>query len=52
MVRTGKHADQYEQARQQQGQQGFGGGGFGGRGFGGGEYTYSSGDEGNFFRFF
>jgi curved DNA-binding protein len=47
-----KHADQYEQARQQQGQQGFGGGGFGGRGFGGGEYTYSSGDEGNFSDFF
>jgi curved DNA-binding protein len=48
-----KHADQYEQARKQQGQQARGGfGGFGG-GFGGGEeYTYSSGDEGNFSDFF
>lgn len=42
-----KHADQYEKARQQQGQQGFGGGGFGGE-----EYTYSSGDEGDFSDFF
>ena len=42
-----KHADQYEKARQQQGQQGFGS-----RGFGGGEYTYSSGDEGDFSDFF
>ncbi len=51
-----KHADQYEQARKQQGQQaggGFGGfGGFGGGFGGGGEYTYSSGDEGNFSDFF
>jgi curved DNA-binding protein len=48
-----KHADQYEQARQQQSRQGGGGfGGFGGRGFGGEEYTYSSGDEGNFSDFF
>jgi curved DNA-binding protein len=44
-----KHADQYEQARQQQGQQG--GGGFG-RGFGGNDYTYSSGEEGDFSDFF
>jgi curved DNA-binding protein len=43
-----KHADQYEQARQQQGRQG--GGGFGGRGFG--DYTYSSEDEGSFSDFF
>ena len=49
-----KHADQYEQARQQQGQQRGRGGfeGFGGGGFGGGEYTYSSGDEGDFSDFF
>lgn len=52
-----KHADQYEQARQQQTRQGgggfggFGTGGFGGD-FGGGEYTYSSGDEGSFSDFF
>ena len=46
-----KHADQYEKAQQQQGHQGFGGGGFG-RGFGGGEYTYSSGEEGDFSDFF
>ncbi|HEV2833486.1 MAG TPA: J domain-containing protein [Hanamia sp.] len=43
-----KHADQYEQARQQQGRQG--GSGFGGRGFG--DYTYSSEDEGSFSDFF
>ncbi len=43
-----KHADQYEQARQQQGQQGAGG--F--SGFGGNEYTYSSGEEGDFSDFF
>lgn len=47
-----KHADQYEQARQQQGPQGFGQGGFGGGGFGGSEYTYSSGEEGDFSDFF
>ena len=55
-----KHADQYEQARQQQQQAGggfggFGGGGFGGGGFGnfgGGEYTYSGGEEGGFSDFF
>jgi curved DNA-binding protein len=47
-----KHADQYEQARQQQDQQGFGRGGFGSQGFGGGEYTYSSGDQGDFSDFF
>jgi len=47
-----KHAEQYEQARQQQGRQGGGGfGGFGG-GFGNQEYTYSSGDEGDFSDFF
>jgi len=47
-----KNADQYEKARQQQGRQAGGGfGGFGG--FGGGEeYTYSSGEEGNFSDFF
>ena len=50
-----KHADQYEQARQQQQQAGgsfggFGGGGFGN--FGGGEYTYSGGEEGGFSDFF
>lgn len=45
-----KHADQYEQARQQQGAQGFGGGGFGGGDFGG--YTYSSDDESAFSDFF
>ena len=44
-----KHADQYEQARQQQGRHGTGGG-FGGRGFG--DYTYSSEDEGSFSDFF
>jgi curved DNA-binding protein len=44
-----KHADQYEQARQQQGRHGAGGG-FGGRGFG--DYTYSSEDEGSFSDFF
>ena len=50
-----KNADQYEKARQQQGQQAGGSfGGFGGFGdFGsGGEYTYSSGEEGNFSDFF
>ena len=50
-----KHADQYEQARQQQQQAGGGFGGFGGGGFGnfgGGEYTYSGGDEGGFSDFF
>ncbi|MEO9021774.1 MAG: J domain-containing protein [Ginsengibacter sp.] len=51
-----KHADQYDQARQQQQQRGSGGfggfGGFGGSNFGGSEYTYSSGDEGNFSDFF
>ena len=50
-----KNADQYEKARQQQGQQAGGAfGGFGGFGdFGsGGEYTYSSGEEGNFSDFF
>jgi curved DNA-binding protein len=48
-----KHADQYEQARQQQSRQGGGGfGGFGGGGFGGEEYTYSSGEEGDFSDFF
>ncbi|MDP4285630.1 MAG: J domain-containing protein [Bacteroidota bacterium] len=47
-----KHADQYEQARQQQDQQGFGRGGFGSQGFGGGEYTYSSGDQDDFSDFF
>src|SRR6187551_1396119 len=44
-----KHADQYEQARQQhQGSGGFGGFGSGGFGsnFGGEEYTYSGGEEG------
>ena len=49
-----KHADQYEQARRQQ-SQGSGRGGFGGGfgGFGGGEeYTYSSGEEGDFSDFF
>jgi curved DNA-binding protein len=46
-----KHADQYEQARQQQGQQGGGFGGFG-SGFGGNDYTYSSGEEGDFSDFF
>lgn len=49
-----KHADQYEQARQQQSSRGAGGfgGGFGGGGFG--EYTYSGGgeDEGAFSDFF
>ncbi|MGN6533964.1 MAG: DnaJ C-terminal domain-containing protein [Ginsengibacter sp.] len=46
-----KHADQYEQARQQQqAAGGFGGGGFGN--FGGGEYTYSGGEEGGFSDFF
>jgi curved DNA-binding protein len=50
-----KHADQYEQARQQQQQagggfEGFGGGGFGN--FGGGDYTYSGGEEGGFSDFF
>lgn len=44
-----KHADQYEQARQQQ-QGRRSGGGFGGRGFE--DYTYSSGDEGSFSDFF
>jgi curved DNA-binding protein len=50
-----KHADQYEQARQQQAQQRGGRGGFGSGfgGFGGGEeYTYSSGEEGDFSDFF
>jgi len=52
-----KHADQYEQARQQQQQYGGGGfGGFGGGGFGsnfgGEEYTYSGGEEGGFSDFF
>lgn len=52
-----KHADQYEQARQQQQQHagggfgGFGGGGFGSN-FGGEEYTYSGGEEGGFSDFF
>ena len=52
-----KHADQYEQARQQQQQYGgggfgsFGGGGFGSN-FGGEEYTYSGGEEGGFSDFF
>ncbi|MEO8719848.1 MAG: J domain-containing protein [Ginsengibacter sp.] len=51
-----KHADQYEQARQQQqrggsGSSGFGGSGFG-SGFGGDEYTYSSEGEGGFSDFF
>lgn len=49
-----KHADQYEQARQQQSRQGgqpFGGTGFGGGG-GFGDYTYSSDDEGGFSDFF
>src|ERR1700733_13739327 len=46
-----KHADQFEQARQQQGRQGFGGQDFGGAGnFGG--YTYSSGEESEFSDFF
>ena len=50
-----KHADQYEQTRQQQQQAGGGFGGFGGGGFGnfgGGEYTYSGGEEGGFSDFF
>jgi len=47
-----KHADQYEQARQQQGQQGGGGFGGFGSGFGGNDYTYSSGEEGDFSDFF
>jgi curved DNA-binding protein len=47
-----KHADQYEQARQQQGAGAGGFGGFGGGGFGGSEYTYSSGEEGDFSDFF
>ncbi|MDQ2718626.1 MAG: J domain-containing protein [Bacteroidota bacterium] len=47
-----KHADQYEKAKQQQGQGQQEFGGFGGRGFGGGDYTYSSGDEGDFSDFF
>jgi curved DNA-binding protein len=50
-----KHADQYEQARQQQQQAGGGFGGYGGGGFGnfgGGEYTYSGGEEGGFSDFF
>src|SRR6185503_11860805 len=46
-----KHADQYEQAKQQQGAQGFGGGGFGG-GDDFGQYTYSSGDDSAFSDFF
>lgn len=45
-----KHADQFEQARQQQRSSG---GGFGGaQGFGGGGYTYSTEDEGAFSDFF
>ena len=47
-----KHADQYEQAQQQQGRQGSGGFGGFGSGFGGNEYTYSSGEEGDFSDFF
>lgn len=50
-----KHADQFEQTRQQQQQRGGGFGGFGGGGFGnfgGGEYTYSGGEEGGFSDFF
>jgi len=48
-----KHADQFEQARQQQGRGGFGGSqAFDGGGFGGGGYTYSSADEGAFSDFF
>ncbi len=45
-----KHAEQFEQAKQQQGRQGFGGGGFGGDPFG--QYTYSSGDDSAFSDFF
>jgi curved DNA-binding protein len=45
-----KHADQYEQAKQQQGHQTFGGGGFGGDPFG--QYTYSSDDDSAFSDFF
>ncbi|HXR85130.1 MAG TPA: J domain-containing protein [Hanamia sp.] len=49
-----KHADQFEQARQQQQQSGGGFGGFGGGfgNFGGGEYTYSGGEEEGFSDFF
>jgi curved DNA-binding protein len=45
-----KHAEQFEQAKQQQGRQGFGGGGFEGDPFG--QYTYSSGDDSAFSDFF
>ncbi len=45
-----KHADQYEQAKQQQGSRGFGGAGFGEEDFG--KYTYSSDDESAFSDFF
>ncbi|HVZ98185.1 MAG TPA: J domain-containing protein [Chitinophagaceae bacterium] len=45
-----KHAEQYEQARQQQGAQGFGGSGFGGDPFQ--HYTYSSDDDSAFSDFF
>jgi curved DNA-binding protein len=45
-----KHADQFEQAKQQQGAQGFGGGGFGGENRG--DYTYSSDDDSSFSDFF
>jgi curved DNA-binding protein len=45
-----KHADQFEQARQQQGRQGFGGRDFEGGDFG--SYTYSSGDDSEFSDFF
>lgn len=44
-----KHADQYEQAKQQRGGGGFGGG-FGGPGSD--QYTYSSGDDSGFSDFF
>ncbi len=45
-----KHADQFENAKQQRGAGGFGGGGFGGQDFG--QYTYSSEDDSGFSDFF
>ncbi|MEO8110599.1 MAG: J domain-containing protein [Ginsengibacter sp.] len=45
-----KHADQFENAKQQRGSGGFGGGGFGGQDFG--QYTYSSDDDSGFSDFF
>ena len=45
-----KHADQFEQAKQQQRSQGFGSSGFGGQDFAG--YTYSSDDDSAFSDFF